>query len=70
VGPGHDTLTASDVHQLTQAHCRRYLRLQDHGPQGTAPVLVAVLLWAASRPSSLAAALWTWRPLRPRTASD
>jgi hypothetical protein len=51
-----NTLTPAAVRAHTQLLCQKHLRLADHGPKCTAGVLWAVLLWAASRISSLAAA--------------
>ena len=53
---GHYTLTPAHVRLHAQALCQRHLRLADHGPKCTAGLLWAVLLYAASRISSLAAA--------------
>src|SRR5262245_33802470 len=53
---GHYTLTPAHVRAHTQLLCQKHLRLADHGPKCTAGTLGAVLLWAASRISSLAAA--------------
>jgi hypothetical protein len=52
----HYTITAPQVQQLAAAHVQHCLRLADHGPKTTAPVLFAVLFWAAARLASLAAA--------------
>jgi Transposase DDE domain len=50
------TLTAAAV-QRQASHClERHLRLADHGPKCTVATLVGVLLWAAARVASLAAA--------------
>src|SRR3954454_4275961 len=53
---GHYTLTPADVRIHAQGLLQRHLRLADHGPKCTAGRLWAVLLYAASRISSLAAA--------------
>jgi putative transposase len=53
---GHYTLTPAAVRAHTQLLCQKHLRLADHGPKCGAGLLWAVLLWAASRISSLAAA--------------
>jgi putative transposase len=52
----HYTLTPAHVRAHAQTLLQKHLRLADHGPKCTAGVLWAVLLWAASRLSSLAAA--------------
>ena len=54
--PDQFILTSFEVHGLALAHVLRYLRLADHGTKATASVLVRVLLWAAARLASLAAA--------------
>jgi hypothetical protein len=53
---GHYTLTPAHVRAHAQTRLQKYLRLTDHGPKCTAGMLWAVLLYAASRISSLAAA--------------
>jgi putative transposase len=53
---GHYTLTPALVRIHTQTRLQRHFRLADHGPKCTAGRLWAVLLWAASRIASLAAA--------------
>src|SRR5829696_6437141 len=50
------TLTAKDVQAHALGLCQEHLRLRDHGPKCTAPVLYALLFWAAARMASLAAA--------------
>src|SRR2546423_12911218 len=50
------TLTAKDVQAHAIGLCQEHLRLRDHGPKCTAPVLYALLFWAAARMASLAAA--------------
>src|SRR5438067_7483341 len=50
------TITPKDVHARAEALLQRHVRLSDHGPQCKAKVLWAVLFWAASRITSLAAA--------------
>ena len=50
------TLTAKDVQAHAVDLCQEHLRLRDHGPKCTAPVLYALLFWAAARVASLAAA--------------
>jgi putative transposase len=50
------TITSRDV-QLHAAHvCQKYLKLRDHGPKCRANVLLTILLYAAARITSLAAA--------------
>jgi putative transposase len=53
---GHYTVTPAAVRAHTQLLCQQHLRLQGHGPKCTAGMLWAVLFYAASRISSLAAA--------------
>jgi hypothetical protein len=53
---GHYTLTPAVVRAHTQTRLQKHLRLQDHGPKCTAGMLWALLLYAASRICSLAAA--------------
>jgi len=50
------TLTPAQVHAYANAQLRTHLRLADHGRKCTASVLLTVLLYAASRITSLAAA--------------
>lgn len=52
----HSTLTSAAVHQLTIDRLQPYLRLPDHGPKCTAHVVLSLVLWAAARVTSLAAA--------------
>jgi hypothetical protein len=52
----HYTLTPAHVRAHTQTLLQKHVRLADHGPKCTAGRLWAVLLYAASRLSSLAAA--------------
>jgi putative transposase len=52
----HYTVTPAAVRAHAQLLCQQHLRLQDHGPKCTAGLLWAVLFYAASRISSLAAA--------------
>src|SRR5947209_698807 len=54
--PSHYTLTPAAVRAYAQLLCQKHLRLADHGPKCTAGVLWAVLFYAASRISSIAAA--------------
>ncbi len=50
------TITAQDVHRYALRTCQRHLRLTDHGPKCTAATLLTLLLYAAARLTSLAAA--------------
>jgi Transposase DDE domain len=50
------TITRAHVHAHTLHLCQQHLRFHDHGPKCTAWMLWTLLLWAASRISSLAAA--------------
>jgi Transposase DDE domain len=52
----HYTLTPAAVRAHTQPLLQKHLRLADHGPKCTAGMLWAILLYAASRICSLAAA--------------
>ena len=52
----HYTLTPATVRALAQARLQKHFGLQGHGPKCTAGRLWAVLLWAAGRLASLAAA--------------
>ena len=52
----HSTLTPAAVRAHAQNLCQQHLRLSDHGPKCTAGILWAVLLYAASRITSIAAA--------------
>jgi hypothetical protein len=52
---GHYTLTPAAVRAHAQLLCQKHLRLADHGPKCTAGILWAVLFYAASRITSLAA---------------
>jgi len=52
----HYTINRQAVHRYAEQLCQRHIRLKDHGPKCKAAVLWAVLFWAASRISSLAAA--------------
>src|SRR5437764_729666 len=51
----HYTLTPAAVRAHAQTLCQKHLRFQGHGPKCTAGALWAVLFYAASRVSSLAA---------------
>ena len=50
------TITSRAVHDHAARLCQEHLRLRDHGPKCTAPTLLALLLYAAARMTSLAAA--------------
>lgn len=52
----HWTITPGTVQAHTQLRLQKHLRLKDHGPKCTAGVLWTVLLYAAARLCSLAAA--------------
>jgi DDE family transposase len=52
----HFTITPRDVQLHATEVLQRHLRFADHGPKCTAPVLWAVLCWAAAHLSSIAAA--------------
>src|SRR5712691_2587446 len=52
----HFTITRQAVQAYAEQLCQRHVPLQDRGPKCKAGVLWAVLFWAASRISSLAAA--------------
>lgn len=52
----HHPITAPQLHQQASSLLQRHLRLPDHGPKTTAPVLFAILFWAAARLASIAAA--------------
>src|SRR5712691_11371637 len=52
----HYTIASRQVHACAFARLQGALRLRDHGPTCTVPVLLAVLFWAAARMTSLAAA--------------
>ena len=54
--PGQYTITRRSVHGYAEELCQRHIRLKDHGPKCRASILWALLFWAASRISSLAAA--------------
>jgi len=62
----HYPITRQDVHRYAEQLCQRHIRFKDHGPKCKAGVLWAVLFWAASRISSLAAACASLR----QTPSD
>src|SRR5262245_40827908 len=50
------TITSRAIHEHAAQLCQRHLRLQDHGPRCQALTLLALLLYAAARLTSLAAA--------------
>ena len=52
----HYTIASPHVHRRAADVVQGALRLRDHGPKCTAPVVLAVLFWAAARMASLAAA--------------
>lgn len=52
----HYTITATQVHDLARDRVQDHLCLRDHGRRCTAVVVWSVLLWAAARVTSLAAA--------------
>lgn len=52
----HYTITAPQVHRLASDRLQTHLQLTDHGPRCSAAVVLRVVLWAAARVSSLAAA--------------
>jgi putative transposase len=62
------TITGRSVHRHAESLCQRHLRLQDHGPKCTASKLWALLFWAASHLSSLAAACAALRDAPSDTA--
>jgi len=65
----HYTLTRRTVHDYAEWLCQRHIRLRDHGPKCQAGILWAVLFWAASRISSLAAACAALRDAPSDTAA-
>lgn len=52
----HYTIASRQVHDCAFDRLQGALRLRDHGPKCTAPVVLAILFWAAARMTSLAAA--------------
>jgi hypothetical protein len=62
------TLTPAHVRAHAQTLCQQHLRLRDHGPKCTAGRLWAVLLYAAARITSLAAACAALRDAPSDTA--
>jgi hypothetical protein len=67
--PSQYTITRRTVHVYAESVCQRHLRLKDHGRKCKARVLWALLFWAASRISSLAAACSTLRDAPSDTAA-
>ena len=67
--PTHYTITRRTVHVYAESVCQRHIRLQDHGRKCKAGVLWALLFWAASRISSLAAACASLRDAPSDTAA-
>src|SRR4051794_30639008 len=65
----HYTINRQAVHGYAERLCQQPIRLKDHGPKCKASVLWAVLFWAASRISSLAAACATLRAAPSDTAA-
>ena len=63
------TITRRAVHAHAEQVCQRHVRLRDTGRKCKAKVLWAVLFWAASRISSLAAACATLRDAPSDTAA-
>jgi len=64
----HYTLTPAHVRAHAQHLCQKHLRLKGHGPKCTAGLLWTVLLYAASRITSLAAACGALRRAPSDTA--
>jgi putative transposase len=67
--PCHYTITRRTVHAYAEILCQRHLRFDDHGPKCKANILWALLFWAASRISSLAAACAALRDAPSDTAA-
>ena len=67
--PPQYTITPRHVHSRASWLIQRHVRLRDHGPKCKAGVLWAVLFWAASRISSLAAACAALRDAPSDTAA-
>src|SRR5712691_392479 len=65
----HYTINRQAVHGYAARLCQQHIRLKDHGPKCKAGVLWAVLFWAASRISSLAAACASLRDAPSDTAA-
>lgn len=64
----HYTLTPAAVRAHAQLLCQQHLRLKDHGPKCTAGMLWTVLLYAACRITSIAAACRSLRQAPSDTA--
>src|SRR5215469_5503053 len=67
--PPQYTITRRTVHVYAEYVCQRHIRLKDHGPKCKASVLWAVLFWATTRISSLAAACAALRAAPSDTAA-
>src|SRR5437588_8084672 len=67
--PTHSTITRHTVHAYAESVCQKHLRLADHGRKCKAGILGALLFWAASRLSSLAAACASLRDAPSDTAA-
>jgi hypothetical protein len=67
--PCQYTITRETVHAYAEDVCQRHIRLKDHGRKCKAGVLWALLFWAASRISSLAAACAALRDAPSDTAA-
>ena len=64
----YSTITPGTVQARTQVVLQKHLRLKDHGPKCRAGVLWTVLLYAAARITSLAAACAALRDAPSDTA--
>jgi Transposase DDE domain len=67
--PSHSTITRHTVHAYAESVCQKHIRLADHGRKCKAGILWALLFWAASRISSLAAACASLRNAPSDTAA-
>jgi Transposase DDE domain len=65
----HYTITPRHLHNHAASRIQKYVRLPENGRKGKASVLWAVLFWAASRISSLAAACAALRDAPGDTAA-
>jgi Transposase DDE domain len=65
----HSTITPGTVQAHAQGRLQKHLRLQDHGPKCRAGILWTVLLYAAARITSLAAACAALRDAPSDTAA-
>src|SRR6516162_158171 len=63
------TITRQTVHDYAEWLCQRHIPLRDHGPKCKASTLWAVLFYAASRITSLAAACAALRDAPSDTAA-